>query len=273
MPDYYQILEVTPNSSIDEIKKSFRKLAHQYHPDKSNGNENKFKEVNEAYQVLSNKEKRTQYDRLRDAFKNNTYSPPSQPYYTTQNVPKQRDWKNVIITGAVILFFAWSIFSDSNDTSTSSSNNVYTSPTQNSVVPSVKSAYPDDVVLPVNNAVQNSNDDTVIRGQYRCSSYEASKVDALTPTDNESSIAILENSVEQQSAYLDSLENEINNSYVNEYSSQYEIDVYNGKVDQYNSKLSSYKRDLANYNSKIDRFNMQVDTYNNYLENHCTKIY
>lgn len=63
MRDYYEILGVPRGSSEDEIKKAYRKLAHQYHPDKSGGNEAKFKEVNEAYQVLSNKEKRAQYDR------------------------------------------------------------------------------------------------------------------------------------------------------------------------------------------------------------------
>jgi len=57
MLDYYQILGVPLNSSLEDIKKSFRKLAHQYHPDKSSGDENKFKVVNEAYQILSNKKK------------------------------------------------------------------------------------------------------------------------------------------------------------------------------------------------------------------------
>lgn len=60
--DYYQILGVQKNASEDDIKKAFRKLAHQYHPDKSGGNEAKFKEVNEAYSVLSDKQKRGQYD-------------------------------------------------------------------------------------------------------------------------------------------------------------------------------------------------------------------
>ncbi len=60
--DYYKVLGVEKGASQDEIKKAFRKLAHQHHPDKSTGDEAKFKEANEAYQVLSNKEKRAQYD-------------------------------------------------------------------------------------------------------------------------------------------------------------------------------------------------------------------
>jgi len=62
MKDYYKILGVERGASEDEIKKAFRKLAHAYHPDKSGGDEAKFKEVSEAYSVLSDKKKRQQYD-------------------------------------------------------------------------------------------------------------------------------------------------------------------------------------------------------------------
>lgn len=60
--DYYKILDVERKASKEEIKKAFHKLAHQYHPDKKGGNEAKFKEVNEAYQVLSDETKRGEYD-------------------------------------------------------------------------------------------------------------------------------------------------------------------------------------------------------------------
>ena len=62
--DYYKTLGVEKNASKDDIKKAFRKLAHEYHPDKKTGNEAKFKEANEAYQVLSDEQKRAQYDRF-----------------------------------------------------------------------------------------------------------------------------------------------------------------------------------------------------------------
>jgi len=65
--DYYKILGVSKAASEEEIKKAFRQLAHKYHPDKG-GDEKKFKEINEAYQVLSNKEKRQQYDRFGQVF-------------------------------------------------------------------------------------------------------------------------------------------------------------------------------------------------------------
>lgn len=66
--DYYNILGVAKNATQDEIKKAYRKLAHQYHPDKKGGDEAKFKEVNEAYQALGNPEKRKQYDQFGQAF-------------------------------------------------------------------------------------------------------------------------------------------------------------------------------------------------------------
>lgn len=65
--DYYEVLGVAKTASQDEIKKAFHKLAHKHHPDKG-GDEKKFKEINEAYQVLSNKEKRTQYDQYGRVF-------------------------------------------------------------------------------------------------------------------------------------------------------------------------------------------------------------
>ncbi|MDP2656175.1 MAG: molecular chaperone DnaJ [bacterium] len=64
MKDYYDILGVSKTASDDEIKKAFRKLAHQHHPDKKGGDEAKFKELNEAYQVLSDSQKRAQYDQF-----------------------------------------------------------------------------------------------------------------------------------------------------------------------------------------------------------------
>lgn len=62
--DYYKILGVHRGASADEIKKAFRRLAHQYHPDKKGGDERRFKEINEAYQVLSDAKKRAEYDRF-----------------------------------------------------------------------------------------------------------------------------------------------------------------------------------------------------------------
>lgn len=66
--DYYGILGVSRSAGSEEIKKAYRKLAHKHHPDKAGGNEAKFKEINEAYQVLSDKQKKSQYDQFGSAF-------------------------------------------------------------------------------------------------------------------------------------------------------------------------------------------------------------
>ena len=67
--DFYALLGVPRTASADEIKKAYRKLALKYHPDRSPGkeSEDKFKDIGEAYAVLSDKEKRAEYDKLRDA--------------------------------------------------------------------------------------------------------------------------------------------------------------------------------------------------------------
>ncbi len=71
--DYYKILGVERKASADEIRKAYRKLAMVHHPDKNPGDkkaEDKFKEINEAYQVLSDDQKRARYDQLGSAYSN-----------------------------------------------------------------------------------------------------------------------------------------------------------------------------------------------------------
>ena len=71
--DYYTTLGVPRMASQEEIKKAYRKLAHQYHPDKKGGDEAKFKEVNEAYQVLSDPKKKSSYDNFGFAYNEGGY--------------------------------------------------------------------------------------------------------------------------------------------------------------------------------------------------------
>jgi curved DNA-binding protein len=76
--DYYEILGVEKNASLDEIKRAYRKLAFKYHPDKNQGNkkaEEHFKEINEAYAVLSDPQKREQYDLMGTTKFHQAYSP------------------------------------------------------------------------------------------------------------------------------------------------------------------------------------------------------
>jgi DnaJ-class molecular chaperone len=73
--DYYVVLGVTSDASEEEIRKAYRKLAHEHHPDRSGGNEAKFKEINEAYQTLSDKQRRQQYDMMRQFGASGGYVP------------------------------------------------------------------------------------------------------------------------------------------------------------------------------------------------------
>ena len=72
--DYYKILEVNKDASADDLKKAYRKLAMKYHPDRNPNDkeaESKFKEINEAYEVLKDDQKRAAYDRYgKQAFSN-----------------------------------------------------------------------------------------------------------------------------------------------------------------------------------------------------------
>jgi curved DNA-binding protein len=89
--DYYNTLGVQKTSTADDIKKAYRKLAQQYHPDKNPGDkkaEEKFKEINEAYQVLSDPQNRAKYDRLGSSWKNFQ----QQPGRTAQDF-NWRDWQ------------------------------------------------------------------------------------------------------------------------------------------------------------------------------------
>lgn len=71
--DYYKVLGVARNASTDDIRKAYRKMAMQYHPDRNPGDkqsEERFKEINEAYQVLSDEQKRARYDQLGSDYSN-----------------------------------------------------------------------------------------------------------------------------------------------------------------------------------------------------------
>ena len=84
--DYYQILGVERSASADDVRKAYRKLAMQFHPDRNPGDkgaEDRFKDINEAYQVLSDSEKRARYDQLGSAYSN---------WQQTGGTPGDFDW-------------------------------------------------------------------------------------------------------------------------------------------------------------------------------------
>ena len=159
------------------------------------------------------------------------------------------NWKNILIIGGVILFFGWAIFSDDG----SSSTDTYTPPAQTSNY--------------------NTGNDDVMVGEYSCSRSHYNQAVALDPDETEQQIESASSAFEYRTNAMKHLKDEIDNSYVNDYSEQWEIDDYNAKVDDYNSKLPAYKRDLASLDLRIDQYNAQIQTHNNYLVANCTKRY
>ncbi|MDP3763778.1 MAG: hypothetical protein Q8Q92_04020 [bacterium] len=162
------------------------------------------------------------------------------------------NWKNILIIGGIVLFIGWAIFLDDGSSSNS---------TTNTYIP------------PVGSQTSNSSDDDVMVGQYSCSRYNYNKAVALDPDETEQQIDSASTAFEYRTNAMKRLKDEIDNSYANDYSEQWEIDDYNAKVDDYNSKLPAYKRDLAILDSRIDQYNAQIQTHNNYLVANCTKRY
>ncbi|MEK7612402.1 MAG: J domain-containing protein [Patescibacteria group bacterium] len=93
--DYYKILGVQKGATEEEIKRAYRKLAHKYHPDKSGGDDGMFKKINEAYQILSNKEKRAQYDRFGRVFEGGNMGGGGQGGFDFRNFGEGFDSVNV----------------------------------------------------------------------------------------------------------------------------------------------------------------------------------
>lgn len=112
--DYYNILGVPRTATNDEIKRAYRQLAHQYHPDKSGGDDRKFKEINEAYQILGNDQKRQQYDQFGTIFGQPGFSAQGGPTsgwdFSDQGVNPEDMFKGFSFRGGRV--FDWEDFSD-----------------------------------------------------------------------------------------------------------------------------------------------------------------
>ncbi len=149
------------------------------------------------------------------------------------------NWTMVALIGGVAIFFIL-IFSSGDDSST-------------------------DINL------NKGEGDTHILGDYRCSTSHYNKATELEPDYNEGQMASSENIIKGKEQKIERLENNIETSYVNEYSSQTAINQYNANIDEYNTALAAYKKELAQFNAKINTYNKQANVYNNYLEDNCTK--
>jgi curved DNA-binding protein len=92
--DYYKVLEVTETAAADEIKKSYRSLAFQHHPDRTSGSEEMMKSINEAYAVLSNPSRRAEYDSLRQRY-GPTATDQFRRHHTDQDIFRDSDINQV----------------------------------------------------------------------------------------------------------------------------------------------------------------------------------
>ena len=97
--DYYKTLNISFGASDEEIKKSYKQLAKKHHPDSDGGSEEKFKEIQEAYEVLKDKAKKDKYDSMHNSqtnfsSKNNTYQNKSSSYSYTNGNPNSSNTTN-----------------------------------------------------------------------------------------------------------------------------------------------------------------------------------
>ncbi len=107
-------------------------------------------------------------------------------------------------------------------------------------------------------------------GNYMCSSTDANTAEKMEPSENESiSIDGESNRLLEISDQIDSLEEKIDNSTVNEYSSQFSINIYNRDIENYNKMLEQYETDLSRLDSRVEAYNRKVESYNKYLESNC----
>ncbi len=129
MKDYYNILGVPRTASKEDIKKAWRILAHQFHPDKNDGNDRRFKEVNEAYRILSSDDTRAEYDRS-----GKTESTSHSSTSSTATSPWLKDlfskgWTWIIVLIVIGALSSSSSGNSTSDTSTTIPSNSY--PTMN----------------------------------------------------------------------------------------------------------------------------------------------
>jgi len=89
----YEVLDIQSDASLEQVKKAYKRLALQYHPDRPNGNKEKFQQIAMAYEVLSDKSKRQEYDllmkrsKMHSKSKQSQQSQQSQSYYDYQTDP------------------------------------------------------------------------------------------------------------------------------------------------------------------------------------------
>lgn len=154
--------------------------------------------------------------------------------------PTKYNWKGILIAvGVVIIIGAISDSGSSNKTSSSATN--------------------------------SSQSDSVIVGNYSCSSYYSGQADSLKPSDLESSQLDTESAdLQRRKDAIKISSDRIDNMYVDN-TDQESLDSYNQAVAEHNATLDTLKSDLKAHDAKVAGYNARIDKYNNYLDANCTK--
>lgn len=165
--------------------------------------------------------------------------PPEQSKKPSSN-PTKYNWKAILIVVGIII--VWAIISDNGSSDKTSSS-----------------------------ATGSSQSDSVIIGNYSCSSYDSRQADSLKPSDFESSQLDSElTDLQRRKDAIKASSDRIDNMYVDK-TDQDSLDVYDQVVAGYNATLDTFKSDLKAYDAKVADYNARIDKYNNYLDSNCTK--
>ncbi len=168
------------------------------------------------------------------------HAKPAEPSKIPSSSPTKYNWKAIlIIAGIIIVWAAVSSNDSSNKTSSSSTN--------------------------------SSQSDSVIVGNYSCSSYYSGQADSLKPSDLESSQLDAESAdLQRRKDAIKASSDRIDNMYVDN-TDQDSLDSYNQAVADHNATLDTLKNDLKAHDAKVAGYNARIDKYNNYLDANCTK--
>jgi len=172
--------------------------------------------------------------------------PPVKPTTTPVSTGYKYNWKNILIIGGIVLFFGWAIFSDSGDSSSSSSN-TYT-PSE----------------LGSNNLLSEG-------GQtFRCSDSNYDRAMQLRPSASlGAQLANESDTLDAQIAANKSEGNTLDGMYVDEYD-QSSIDNYNYRVNRYNTERQKLINAVNSWQARSNTFDRSIDTYNNFLDTNCS---
>ncbi|MCX6722860.1 MAG: hypothetical protein NT094_02195 [Candidatus Staskawiczbacteria bacterium] len=179
------------------------------------------------------------------------------------------NWSTVFTVLFILFFIGAGIYSsNSNDSNT-------VAPVSSPNINTISSNVGDNSLGRLKGTASNDStglqEEDVIVGEYTCSASHSREAKTLIVDETLEQIDSANNAIIIRGDKIDRLKEELDNTSVNDYSEQWEVDAYNEKVNDYNSQLPAYNRDLESASARTEKYNSQVQVYNDYLENNCTK--